>query len=79
MWRVVLANTWRFTGAVDQVVEQATRQISAELKVWQSDNHVPRRMWVSAITPKMLGKRKGCTTRDAIGYNKQGWFGELQC
>jgi len=64
MWRVVLANTWNFTGTVDQVVEQATRQISSELKVWEIDTHIPSNMRLGAITPKMLGKRKGFTTRD---------------
>ncbi|CAK0870778.1 unnamed protein product, partial [Prorocentrum cordatum] len=67
MWRVVLANTWNFNGTVDQIVAQAARQISGELKVWQRDNNVPFEMRPGAITPNMLGKRKGCTTRDAIG------------
>ncbi|CAK0884934.1 unnamed protein product, partial [Prorocentrum cordatum] len=68
MWRVVLPNTWNFNGTVDQIVTQAGRQISGELKVWQRDNNAPFGMRLGAITPNMLGKRKGWTTRGAIGY-----------
>jgi len=65
MWRVVLANIWQFVGTIDQVVELATRQVSAELMSWMDDNNVPHNRRLSGITPKMLGKRMGYTTRDA--------------
>ena len=64
MWRVVLANTWGFVGTIDQIVELGTRQVSNELLVWQDDMRVPRDQRLSAITPKMLGKRKGHSVQD---------------
>eukprot|EP00959_Pyramimonas_sp_CCMP1952_P388719 8144937-Pyramimonas_sp.AAC.1 len=67
MWRVVLANYWDFTGTIEQVIEQGTRQLSAELLSWQDNEHVPPNQRLSGITPKMLGARKGYNTQDARG------------
>ncbi|CAK0910874.1 unnamed protein product, partial [Prorocentrum cordatum] len=60
MWRIVLSNRWGFIGGVDQLSDMGARQVSAELCRWQEANNVPMDQRLSGITPKMLGKRKGC-------------------
>ena len=65
LWRMILLNSWGFTGVKEYRMDLCCRQLDASLQTWQDEN-VPRSDRFGHLTMKMLGPSKGFSFEDIV-------------